>query len=54
MAIEACSVGGIERLAYKYGVYAIGFILAKQMRNAINGIALIDPSKLNTSFDNAR
>jgi len=49
---------GHDRLAYKHGVYGIGFILAKQLRDAINGTVLIDPSKLSTAlstpFDNAR
>jgi hypothetical protein len=58
MAIEARSARTTERLAYKHGVYAVGFILAKQLRDAINGTALIDPNKLSTAmstpFDNAR
>jgi len=58
MAVEARSAHGTERLAYKHGVYAVGFIIAKQLRDVINGSALIDPNKLSTAmsapFDNAR
>lgn len=35
-----------ERLAYRHGEYAMGFVFAKQLRDAINGTALIDPAKL--------
>ena len=35
-----------EKATYKHGRYAVAFVLAKQLRDAINGASLIDPTKL--------
>jgi hypothetical protein len=50
MATEAKGLKGPEGLTYKHGVYAVGFVLAKQLRDAIGGTALIDPDKLRTEM----
>jgi hypothetical protein len=58
MFTEAIVASGPERLTYKHGVYALGFILAKRIKHVISGVALIDETKLNTQlgapFDAAR
>lgn len=50
MATEAKGLKGPEGLTYKHGVYAVGFVLAKQLRDVIGGTALIDPDKLRTEM----
>lgn len=50
MATEAKGLKGPEGLTYKHGVYAVGFVLAKQLRDAIGGTALIEPEKLRTQM----
>lgn len=58
MLIEAVVANGPERLTYKHGGYALGFILVKRIRQAISGAALIDEAKLKAAlgpaFDSAR
>ena len=58
MVIEAIVASGDERLTYKHGGYALGFILVKRIRRAISGAALVDETKLKTElggpFDAAR
>ena len=58
MVTEANAASGQERLTYKHGPYALGFILAKQVAGTIKGAALIDPAKLpialSTTFDATR
>lgn len=46
VAASARATGPGERLAYRHGEYAMGFVFAKQFRDAINGTALIDPAKI--------
>lgn len=46
MGEEAKGMRGPEGLTYKHGVYAVGFVLAKRLRDVINGPTLIDPDKL--------
>ena len=46
VASSARAAGPGERLAYRHGEYAMGFVFAKQFRDAIDGSVLIDPSKL--------
>ncbi len=58
MLVEALAANGLERLTYKHGAYALGFILVKRMKQVIAGAALIDESKLKAElgapFDAAR
>jgi len=58
MVTEASAANGLERLTYKHGVYALGFIMAKQVKQVIAGAKLIDETKLRTKlgvpFDAAR
>ena len=58
MASEARGLKGPEGLTYKHGLYAVGFILAKQLRDVVNGTELIDRdklrSKLSVPFDAVR
>lgn len=58
MLVEAVVANGPERLTYKHGAYALGFILVKRIRQVIAGAALIDETKLNAElgvpFDAAR
>lgn len=58
MLVEAVVANGAERLTYKHGAYALGFILVKRIRQAIAGTALIDEAKLKAElgapFDAAR
>lgn len=58
MLVEAVVANGPERLTYKHGAYALGFILVKRIRQAIAGAALIDETKLKAElgapFDAAR
>ncbi len=43
---ESATDGPFEGPAYRQGAYVIAFILAKRLRDAINGIEPIDPAKL--------
>lgn len=58
MLVEAVAANGPERLTYKHGAYALGFILVKRIRQVIAGAALIDETKLKAElgapFDAAR
>jgi hypothetical protein len=58
MLAEAAAANGAERLTYKHGAYALGFILVKQLRQAISAAALVDGEKLKLElsgpFDAAR
>lgn len=58
MAVEAKSGSGPERLTYKHGGYALAWVMAKRLSNAINGTALIDNAKvaaaLSAPFDQLR
>lgn len=59
MAAEERGSGpGPERLTYKHGAYAIGYILAKRVESVLAGAALINPAQLSaalsTPFDEAR
>lgn len=58
MLVEAVVANGPERLTYKHGAYALGFILVKRIRQAISGAALVDEKKLKAElgapFDAAR
>ena len=58
MLVEAVVANGAERLTYKHGAYALGFILVKRIRQAVAGTALIDETKLKAElgapFDAAR
>ncbi len=55
---EAAAAVGQERLTYKHGTYALGFILAKRVSAVVKGAALIDPAKLSSAlsvpFDSTR
>jgi hypothetical protein len=50
MLTETFAASGLERLTYKHGGYALGFILVKRIRKAISGTALIDDAKLKTEL----
>lgn len=50
MATEAKTSSGQERLTYKHGAYALAWIMAKRLKLAINGAALIDDTKLKTAL----
>ena len=57
--MEAAAKGpGYEKLTYKHGVYALGYLLAKRLEAVLSGAAVIDASKLSTQcsvpFDDAR
>lgn len=58
MLTETRAAAGFERLVYKHGVYALGFILTKQIEAQLNGAAAIDSGKIaaaaSTAFDSAR
>lgn len=58
MATEARGGSGQERLTYKHGGYALAWVMAKRLNNAINGAALIDDAKvkgaLSAPFDQLR
>lgn len=58
MLVEAVVANGPERLTYKHGAYALGFILVKRIRQVIAGATLIDEIKLKAElgapFDAAR
>jgi hypothetical protein len=46
MLTETAAAAGLERLAYKHGGYALGFILVKRLKKVISGTAIIDDAKL--------
>jgi len=46
MATESTRAVGLERLAYKHGGFALGWILAKQLRDEFNRAALFDEGKI--------
>ena len=50
MATEERAASGYERLTYKHGVYALGFILSKQVETMFAGAALIDPAKIDAAM----
>ena len=50
MLTETAAALGVERLAYKHGGYALGFMLVKRIRKAISGTAVIDNAKLKTEL----
>ena len=59
MVTEAAAKGaGNEKLTYKHGAFALGFVLAKRIENVLAGAAIIDTAKLNSQlsapFDAAR
>ena len=58
MASEERAAAGYERLTYKHGVYALGFILSKHVEATLSGAVLIEPgnidSALSIAFDGAR
>ena len=46
--IESGCATGLERLAYKHGVFALGWILAKQLADEFNKVHLLDEDKIRT------
>lgn len=51
MVKEAAAKGaGYEKLTYKHGGFALGFVLAKRLEKVMNGAAIIDPTKLQAQF----
>ena len=50
MATEERAASGYERLTYKHGVYALGFILSKQVETVLAGGALIDPAMIDAAM----
>jgi hypothetical protein len=44
------AAGSPERLCYRHGVFALGFVLAKHLSKTINGAALIDDAKLRSQL----
>lgn len=50
MVNEATAASGAERLTYKHGVYALGFVLVKRIKNVIAGSRLIDDLKLKSAL----
>lgn len=58
LATEERAAAGYERLTYKHGAYALGFVLAKQAEDALASARLIDAAKIDgamsTAFDAAR
>ena len=49
-SIEAIVARGPERLTYKHGVFALGFVLAKRLKDAVGGAVLIDEEKLRSEL----
>ena len=45
---EILGSAGQERLTYKHGEFALAYLIAKQLRSAVNAPTLIDPTKLAT------
>lgn len=59
MVTEAAGRGaGYEKLTYKHGVFALGFVLAKRLEGVLAGASIIDVKKLESQlslpFDHAR
>lgn len=51
MVMEAAARGaGYEKLTYKHGGFALGFVLAKRLEKVLSGAAIIDPTKLDAQF----
>ncbi len=50
VATEVRGASGQERLVYKHGGYAFGWVIAKRVRDAINGTTLLDTEKLKASL----
>ena len=50
MANETLATYGLQRLTYKHGNYALGWVLAKRLRTTIQSNAVIDRDKLKTSL----
>jgi len=51
MVREAAAKGaGYEKLTYKHGSFALGFVLAKRLERVLSGAAIIDQAKLNAQF----
>jgi hypothetical protein len=50
MATEARSGMGQERLTYKHGGYALAWVIAKRVSQAINGTALLDDAKIEATL----
>ena len=50
MAAEAAGSYYQERLTYKHGGYALAWVMAKRLREVINGAKLIDTAKLKTEL----
>lgn len=55
---EASAANGAERLTYKHGSYALGFVLVKRIKDAISAAVLMDETKLQAElsvpFDQCR
>jgi hypothetical protein len=58
MVTEVATATGVEKLTYKHGAFALGFILTKRVAKAIDGAVLIDNAKIATvlslEFDGLR
>ncbi len=58
MLAEVQAASGPERLTYKHGAYALGFVLVKRVRQALAGAVLVDENKLRSElgapFDSVR
>jgi len=50
MLVEARAAVGQERLAYKHGTYALGWVLAKRIVSEQRGSRLLDDSKLSSGL----
>lgn len=50
MPTEAAVATGLERLTYKHGIYALGFVLAKRISKVITGTALLSEGKIKAQF----
>lgn len=50
METESLAVSGQERLTYKHGSYAMGWLLVKRLRMAISTERLVDETKLATTL----
>jgi hypothetical protein len=51
MVVEAAAKGaGYEKLTYKHGGFALGFVLAKRLETVLSGAAIIDMTKLEAQF----
>lgn len=58
MVVEVATASGAEKLAYKHGLFGIGFVLAKRVARQVDSAALIDASKISSAlsveFDSLR